>query len=183
MVTARAGGPAVVAEAPKLGSGWFGYLVGNSVVAEVPKLGSGWFARWACADQGTANPRSWFPRRMSGTRVGGVGMRSGAAGEVSRRWLERMGASAQTSAAVCDDVAARLDAMPSVLRSGFRAIDAGLAALPGAVRSRAHLVPGIGEYVRVVDSLTAVSYFDALTRAGSVPMPRTPEAALAESRA
>ncbi len=94
-----------------------------------------------------------------------------------------MGTSAQVSTAVCDDVVARLEAMPSVLRSGFRAIDAGLAVLPAGLRRRAHLVPGVAEYVRVVDSLTAVSYFDAMTRAGLVPPPRTPDAALVESRA
>ncbi len=102
---------------------------------------------------------------------------------MSRRWLERVGTSAQISDSVRDDVVARLDAMPSVLRSSFRVIDAGLGALPASLQRRAHLLPGIGEYARVVDSLTAVSYFDAMTRAGLVPTPRTPDVALVESRA
>lgn len=104
---------------------------------------------------------------------------------MSRRWLEHVGTSAQISDAVCDDVVARLEAMPSVLRSGLRAIGTGLGLLPEAVQRRAHLVPGIGEYVRVVDSLTAVSYFDAVTRDAPIPAPRSPHSSpvLVEPRA
>lgn len=96
-----------------------------------------------------------------------------------------MDVSAPLSESVCDDVEARLEAMPSVLRSAFRVIDAGLGVLPGPVRSRAHALPGVGEYIRVVHSLTAVSYYDLITRDQMIPAPRTPNSprALAQPRA
>lgn len=88
--------------------------------------------------------------------------------------------SAPLSDSVCDDVAARLDAMPSVLRSAFSAIDAGLSALPRPLRRRAESLPGLSEYVRVVESLTAVSYFDATTSSPRIPAQRVPEPVLVE---
>ncbi len=114
-----------------------------------------------------------------------MSVRAGAAGEVSRRWLQHMGTSELMSEAVWDDVAARLDAMPSVLRAAFRVMDAAIMALPRGLRDRVGALPGGSEYVHVVQSLTAVSYFDAVTRGQLIPMQRTPSSdpAMAEPRA
>lgn len=98
----------------------------------------------------------------------------GVSADVSRGWLRAMDAPAQVSEAVSRDVVDRLDAMPTVLRGAFKVIDAGLGVLPAPVRRRAHTLPGVGEYVRVVHSLTAVSYYDLVTRDRRIPAPRTP---------
>ena len=121
------------------------------------------------------------PTECAATRVCWVGVSA----DVSRGWLSAIDASTPLTESVCDDVAARLDAMPSVLRSAFRVLDAGLAVLPAPVRRRAHLLPGVGEYVRVVHSLTAVSYYDLVTRDRLIPAPRTPNSpgVLAQPRA
>lgn len=114
-----------------------------------------------------------------------MGVRGSAAGEVSRRWLQRMAASERMSDAVWEDVAARLDAMPSVLRTIFRVMDVAAMALPRTLRHHVRAVPGGSEYVQVVESLTAVSYFDAVTKGHLIPVQRTPstDANMAEPRA
>lgn len=112
--------------------------------------------------------------------MGRVDSRAGAHRELSSDWLARMTTDDALRRAVVDDVADRLESMPSVLRSAFSAIDTGLSALPRPLRRRAESLPGLSEYVRVVESLTAVSYFDATTSNPRIPAQRVPEPVLVE---
>lgn len=74
------------------------------------------------------------------------------------------------------DVVDRLDDLPSVLRAAATVADRTLAVLPAGVRDRVLRLPAVGEYERMVASLTAVAYFDAVSRGGLVPeQQRVPE--------
>jgi len=99
----------------------------------------------------------------------------GAHRELSGGWLEDRNVPPALREAVVGDVADRLGAMPSVLRTTFRLMDVGLCAVPRGVRRAALSLPGLNEYRRVVESLTAVSYFDAVSSPARIPAPRAPE--------
>ena len=108
----------------------------------------------------------------------------GACGELSVAWLTQMDSSAALREIVVQDVADRLDSMPSHLRVLFGVVDTGLYSLPAGLRRRVSGLPGFSEYARVVESLTAVSFFDAVTRSAAIPAPRgdDSERVLAEPR-
>jgi hypothetical protein len=77
---------------------------------------------------------------------------------------------------VTADVVSRLQDLPSVLGLLVRPVEGGTAVLPrAAIRSLCRL-PGFSEYARLVESLTAVSYFDLVYRSETayIPRQRTP---------
>ena len=99
-------------------------------------------------------------------------------------WLAGMGATAEQVETVTDDVAARLADLPSILRLGARTAGLAVAWLPRGVLN----LPVASEYRRLIHSLTAVSYFDVISRnTPGVPAQRsratTHEAALHEKLA
>jgi hypothetical protein len=97
-----------------------------------------------------------------------------AAREISLDWLRAAGAPTAVQEAVIAEVALRLASLPSLLNTGTTAMCRALAVLPPGARRRALELPGFSELRRLVDSLTAVSYFDALGRGPHVPAPRRP---------
>lgn len=97
---------------------------------------------------------------------------------LSRDWLAAAQAPPEVLAATSRDVRARLDDLPDFLRRGAGVADTLLGLLPPPVLRRAARLPGVGEFARIVESLTAVSYFDTLTREPPIPAPRRAPAAL-----
>lgn len=98
---------------------------------------------------------------------------------MSRQWLGRVGADADVADVVAQDVSERLAALPSLLHGGAAVADRMLAVLPDGVAQRLLGLPVIGEYGRLVESLTAVAYFDVVSRQVPIPGPRpAPEPAL-----
>ncbi|MBK6762403.1 MAG: hypothetical protein IPG68_03615 [Micrococcales bacterium] len=77
----------------------------------------------------------------------------------SRDWLVAAQASPTVQRATCDEVRARLDDLPDVLRMGAGAADVALGWLPAPVLRKASRLPAVSEFARIVESLTAVSYF------------------------
>ncbi len=92
-----------------------------------------------------------------------------AARTLGHAWLDGVKASPQHTHLVLEDVVARLDDLPSALRLGACLADTVVAVVP----RRARGWPVISEYVRLVHSLTAVSYFDVVTQEVALPRQRT----------
>ncbi len=96
-----------------------------------------------------------------------------ASSAVSRQWLRRAAATDDVTAAVTAEVQERLADLPSALHLGAQIADAALGALPEGLALRLCRLPVASEYARMVESLTAVSYFDAISRDAPIPAPRT----------
>jgi hypothetical protein len=77
------------------------------------------------------------------------------------------------AAAVRLDVQERIEDLPSAVRLGAELADAALGALPEGLALRLCRLPVASEYARMVESLTAVAYFDAITRDVPIPAQRT----------
>jgi len=97
---------------------------------------------------------------------------------LSRDWLAAAQAPPAVRETTCEDVRARLDDLPDFLRRGAAAADSMLGLLPPPVLRKAARLPGVGEFARIVESLTAVSYFDVLTADLPIPAPRRASVAL-----
>jgi len=107
--------------------------------------------------------------------------RKRASAVFSGDWLTAAQASPVVHHATCDEVLARLDDLPDVLRTAAGAADVTLGLLPAPVLRRAARLPVLSEFVRVVESLTAVSYF-AMAEV-TVPAQRSAPEVPVESRA
>jgi len=97
---------------------------------------------------------------------------------LSRDWLGAAQAPPVVREATCEDVRARLDELPDYLRRGAAAADTLLGLLPIPALRAAVRLPGVGEFARIVESLTAVSYFDLVTADLPIPAPRRDSVAL-----
>ncbi len=71
-------------------------------------------------------------------------------------------------------MADRLADLPSVLKQAVSVFEAVSAPLPPRLTSGLLQLPGFGEYARMIESLTAVSYFDAVSAQTSIPAQRDP---------
>lgn len=90
----------------------------------------------------------------------------------SRDWLAAAQASPAVRNATCEDVQARLADLPDLLRKGVGAADVVLGLLPAPVLRRAARMPAFSKFARIVESLTAVSYF-SLADTPVVPVQRS----------
>jgi hypothetical protein len=77
------------------------------------------------------------------------------------------------------EVADRLADLPSVLKQAVSAFEAATSAFPAPVTSGLLRLPILGEYARMIESLTAVSYFDVLTAQSAIPAQRSPAQSVA----
>lgn len=99
----------------------------------------------------------------------------------SRDWLAGVQAPPPVQRATCDEVDARLDDLPDLLRKGAGAADMVLGLLPTPALRRASRLPGVSEFARIIESLTAVSYFSMAE--ATVPVQRSAPEVPVESRA
>lgn len=84
---------------------------------------------------------------------------------ISRDWLDGVGAPADQVADLSAQVRERLQYLPAPLKALSVVADGGLGALPQSVSRRVISLPLVGEYARLVRSLTAVAYYDRLEEA------------------
>jgi hypothetical protein len=80
--------------------------------------------------------------------------------QISRDWLESVGAAADEVQAIQDRVDERLAHLPTHLRALSSAANGTLGLIPAQVSRRMIDLPVVSEYARLVRSLTAVAYFD-----------------------
>lgn len=80
--------------------------------------------------------------------------------QISREWLESVGAAEDQMDAVQAQVDERLAQLPSHLRALSSAANGTLGFIPEQVSRRMVGLPVVSEYARLVRSLTAVAYFD-----------------------
>ena len=99
-----------------------------------------------------------------------------AALTLSRRWLRGVGAAERHYEPVVRDVQLRLASLPSMLGLALTPVDACLASVPHRMLGTAARVPVASEYARLVESLTAVAYYDLVEREGGATVPRQREA-------
>lgn len=84
---------------------------------------------------------------------------------ISRDWLDGVGAPEDQVAALSEQVRDRLQNLPGPLRALSVVADGSLGALPQSLSRRVIGLPVVGEYARLVRSLTAVAYYDRLENA------------------
>lgn len=99
-----------------------------------------------------------------------------ASAVLSRQWLIAAGAPPALLDPTCEDVRARLDDLPDLMGPPARFADTLLGLLPPPLLRTATRLPGVSEFARIVESLTAVSYLDAVGKQVVVPAQRQPGA-------
>ncbi len=93
---------------------------------------------------------------------------------IAARWLQAMPGAQQVSPQVEAEVAERLANLPSVLKQAVAVFETVTSPLPDQVTRGLLRMPVVGEYARMIESLTAVSYFEALTEDPVIPAQRLP---------
>lgn len=73
-------------------------------------------------------------------------------------WLPRLGAPEHMAPLIADEVAEQMEGLPTPLRVGVLNLQQVLSLLPPTRVPQLSDVPGAGEYVRLVRSLTTVVY-------------------------